>query len=117
MKLVRWMILACVLSCALAGVVAGRQASREIWLGMCAPLVVAACTWILTERVYKQRPERLTSVMIGALAGKLIFFGAYVAVAIGVLHVQPVPFIVSFTGYFVALHLIEALWMKRLFAA
>jgi hypothetical protein len=55
--------------------------------------------------------------MIGAFAGKLVFFGAYVGLAIGVLGVQPVPFAVSFTGYFIALHLIEALWLKRLFVS
>ena len=43
---------------------------------------------MLTERVYKAHPERLTSLMISAFAGKLIFFGAYVGLAIGVLGVR-----------------------------
>lgn len=90
---------------------------REVWLGMLAPLVVVSATWLLTERVYKASPERLTSVMISAFAGKLVFFGAYVGLAIGVLGVKPVPFAVSFTGYFIALHMIEALWLKRLFVS
>jgi hypothetical protein len=38
-----------------------------------------------------------------------------VGLAIGVLAVQPVPFVVSLTGYFIALYLVEALWLKRLF--
>ena len=79
--------------------------------------MVVSVTWMLTERVYKANPERLTSVMISAFAGKLVFFGAYVGLAIGVLGVQPVPFVVSFTGYFIALHMIEALWLKRLFVS
>ena len=61
---------------------------REVWLGMLAPLVVVGVTWVLIERVYKADPERLTSVMIGAFAGKLVFFGAYVGLAIGVLGVR-----------------------------
>ncbi len=89
----------------------------EVWLGMLAPLVVVSATWMLTQRVYKASPERLTSVMISAFAGKLVFFGAYVGLAVGVLGVKPVPFAVSFTGYFIALHMIEALWMKRLFVS
>ena len=93
------------------------QCGREVWLGMFAPLVVVSVTWVLTERVYKAHPERLTSVMISAFAGKLVFFGAYVGLAIGVLGVQPVPFVASFTGYFIALHMIEALWLKRLFVS
>ncbi len=55
--------------------------------------------------------------MISAFAGKLVFFGAYVGLAIGVLGVQPVPFAASFAGYFIALHMIEALWLKRLFVS
>ena len=90
---------------------------REVWLGMFAPLIVVSVTWVLTERVYKAHPERLTSAMISAFAGKLVFFGAYVGLAIGVLGVKPVPFAASFTGYFIALHAIEALWLKRLFVS
>lgn len=104
-----------VLSVLVVNALAGQRTSLEIWLGMFAPLLVVTITWVLTERVYLRRPERLNSMMIGAFAGKLVFFGVYVALVIGVLHVQPVPFIVSFTGYFIALHLLEAIWLRRLF--
>jgi len=110
-KPVTWLSIGSVLSAALLGVRFG----RAVWLGMLGPLLVVSATWVLTERVYRSHPERLTSMMIGAFAGKLIFFGAYVALVIGILRVQPVPFAVSFTGYFVALHMIEALLLKRLF--
>ena len=33
------------------------------------------------------------------------------------LGVKPAPFVLSLTGYFIALHLIEALWLKRLFVS
>jgi len=110
---VTWLMAGSVLSAALLAMRFG----REVWLGMLAPLVVVCATWIVSERVYKANPERLTSVMIGAFAGKLVFFGAYVGLVIGVLRVQPIPFIVSFTSYFIVLHLIEALWLKRLFVS
>lgn len=95
----------------------GARFGWEVWLGMFAPLIVVSFSWLLVERVYKTHPERTTSVMIGAFAGKLVFFGAYVGLAIGVLGVRPVPFVASFTGYFIALHVIEALWLKRLFVS
>jgi hypothetical protein len=110
---VLWITIASVASAAILGARFG----REVWIGMLAPLVVVAITWVLTERVHRTHPERLTSVMISAFVGKLIFFGAYVALAIGVLGVRPAPFTVSLTGYFIALHLIEALWLKRLFVS
>jgi hypothetical protein len=103
-------------SVASAGMLAA-SFGREVWLGMFAPLVVACATWVLMERVYKTHPERLTSVMISAFAGKLVFFGAYVGLVVGVLGAKPVPFAASLAGYFVALHLIEALWLKRLFVS
>ena len=94
----------------------GAWFGREIWLGMLGPLTVVCATWVLTERVYRANPAGLTAVVITAFAGKLIFFGAYVALAIGVLDVQVPPFAASFTTYFVALHMVEALLLKRLLA-
>jgi hypothetical protein len=114
---VLWVTAGSLLSGLAAGALTGSVARIEVWLGMLAPLVVVATTWILTERVYTRHPERLTAAMISAFAGKLVFFGAYVWLAIGVLRVEPVPFVASFTGYFIALHLIEALYLKRLFAS
>jgi hypothetical protein len=113
MKRVLWAAIGSVLS----ALVLSMWFGREVWLGMLAPLVVVSVSWILTERVYKTNPGRLTAVMISAFAGKLVFFGVYVGLAIGVLGVQPVPFALSLAGYFVTLHLIEALWLKRLFVS
>jgi len=110
-----WVVAGSVLSGVLVDGLTGRRFSRELWLGMVAPLAVVSLTWILTVRVYKANPARITSLMVGAFAGKLVFFGAYVVVAVAVLGLQPVPFAISLTGYFIALHLIEALLLKRLF--
>ena len=48
-------------------------------------------------------------VMIAAFAVKMVFFGAYVAVMLRGSALRPMPFVVSFTGYFIALALVEAL--------
>ena len=45
----------------------------------------------------------------------LQFFGAYVAVMLEVIGLRPTVFVVSFTSYFIALYLIEALLLRRLF--
>ena len=106
-----WLAAGCVVSAGLLGLWFG----REVWFGMLGPLMVVSATWILIERVYREDPSRLTGLIITAFAGKLVFFGGYIALAIGVLGVQPTPFIASFTGYFITLHMIEALLLKRLF--
>ena len=110
---VLWLASASTVSAAILGARFG----REVWLGMFAPLAAVSVTWAMTERVFRGHPERLTSLMISAFAGKLVFFGAYVALAVGVIGVEAVTFAASFTGYFIALHLIEALWLKRLFVS
>jgi hypothetical protein len=55
--------------------------------------------------------------MMAGFVAKMVFFGAYVAVVITLLSQPAVPFAVSFTSAFIALHLIEALALRRLFAS
>jgi hypothetical protein len=84
---------------------------------MIAPLAGAVATWVLVVRTYASRPERLTPLMVAAFGGKLVFFGAYVTVMLGVLSLRPLPFVISFTTYFIVLHLFEALCLQRLFGS
>jgi hypothetical protein len=114
MKPVWWMTGLSTLSAAMASAVLAGHA--EIWLGMLAPLVVVSVSWISAARTYTERPEQLTSVMIIGFAAKLVVFGAYFGFALGVLHVRPAPFAVSFAAYFIALHMAEAVCLQRLFA-
>ena len=79
------------------------------------PLAAVCATWVIAERTYRRRPEALTAIMIAAFAGKLVFFMAYVTVMIRVLSLRPVPFVVSFTTYFIVLYFVVALRLRRLF--
>ena len=90
---------------------------QRFWSGMLAPLVVATGTWVMAERTYRRDPQRLTALMMTAFFGKMAFFGAYVAVMLAVLKLRPIPFVVSFTSYFIGLYLTEALCLRRLFAS
>ncbi len=117
MTLVQGMAGASAASAALAVVVAGAAFAPEILLGMFGPLAETIVSWVVAEQVFRRRPERLTAVMITAFAGKLVFFGAYVAIMLKALSLRPVPFMASFTTYFIALHFAEALALRRLFAA
>jgi hypothetical protein len=99
-----------------AAVVVDRRTSFEILWGMLGPLVVASGSWLVVERTSRQKPERLVRVMVAAFAGKMVFFGAYVAVMLRVLRLRPAPFVISFTFFFIILYLIEALYLRRLFS-
>jgi hypothetical protein len=103
-------------SCLAAVAIAGRAAAPAIVFGMTGPLVSTIASWVVTERTHSSAPARLTSVLITAFAIKAVLFGAYVVVALAVLDLRPIPFLASFTSYYVALHFGEALLLKRLLA-
>jgi hypothetical protein len=84
--------------------------------GMAGPLAATVATWLLVERTYRRAPERLTGRMAAAFGGKILFFGGYVAIMLKPVGLRPVPFVVSFTSYLILLYLVEALWLRRLFA-
>ena len=86
-------------------------------LGIVGPLLVAAVSWVAAVRTWRREPQRLTAVMMAAFAGKMVFFAAYVAFMLSVLSLRPVPFVASFTISFIALHLVEALALRRLLSA
>ena len=116
MRPVWWMLGSSVLSWLAVAALPGVDSDAEVLLGMIAPLGGAIATWVLVARTYAARPEWLTPLMVAAFGGKLVFFGAYVTVMLGVLSLRPLPFVVSFTTYFIALHVFEALCLQRLFA-
>jgi hypothetical protein len=116
MKPVAWMAGAGVASWAAATALAGMTAALEIALGVIGPLIVTGGFWVLAERTYRRDPARMTALMIKAFAGKMVFFGLYVAVVLAVLSVRPLPFVVTFTSAFIVLHAMEAIHLQRLFA-
>ena len=115
MSEVRWMAVAGVTSWLVATAVFGMAATRELLLGMVGPLAAVVVSWVIAERIWRANPERLTAVMIAAFAAKMVFFGAYVAVMLKVLAFRPVPFVASFTGHFIGLYGMEAVYLRRLF--
>jgi hypothetical protein len=116
MKPVAYMAAAGVLSWLSVALIVDRRTSLEIFFGMLGPLAVTSGTWVFAARIYRERPEQLTGFMASALVLKLVFFGAYVAAMLRIMRFRPIPFVVSFTGYFIGLYLIEALYLKRLFS-
>lgn len=112
---VRWMI-AIAVATALAAALAATPAIRaEVLLGMAAPLFAAVMTWLLVERAHRQDPLLVMPVMLKAWAAKIVWFSAYMFATLKGLELSPVPFVVSFTLYFVALHLAESVLLHRLF--
>jgi hypothetical protein len=87
------------------------------WAGMTGPLLAATATLLLVQRTSARAPERVTAMMVHAFAAKVVFFLAYVVLALRVLDLDAMPFAVSFTVYFVALYGAVAVWLQRRFIA
>jgi hypothetical protein len=114
MKLVLWMLSGSVFSAGILSLVLGAGARLEVWLGMLGPLVSAVASWIAMGRQYARHPEGLTRILIKAFAAKMIFFAGYVTVLLGAGLVHAIPFAISFLGYFLSLHIVEAVGLHRL---
>ena len=92
------------------------QTSIEVLFGMLGPLAAVSATWVLAEWIYRHRPAEMTSLMLAAFLLKAIFFAGYVVIMLRIAGFRPIPFVGSFTGYFIGLYLIEALYLKRMFS-
>ncbi len=91
------------------------QYFKEIFLGMIAPLVIGILSIVYIDDVQKKSPEKVTNVMLKTFAGKMIFYGAYFIYIFTFYTFTPIPFILSFAGYFITLHICEALFLKSIF--
>jgi hypothetical protein len=109
------MIGSSVASWAVASAAGAGRFNPELALGMAGPLVSAALTWYVVERAHARAPEKVTGVLIAGFAIKMVCFGAYIAL-LAALGMRLRPFVVSFAVYFIALHAIEAGYLRRLFA-
>jgi len=88
--------------------------ATEVFYGMFGPLVASAAAWMLIDRVDRTRPERTFGVMVAGFIVKMVFFGVYVAAVFTKPGLQAIPFVVSFTGYFLALYALQAFWLTRM---
>ena len=110
------MIGGCLLSWGVFTLAGGSEVNPEVAIGMAGPLVSACATWYFVERAHAASPQRVTSVLMAGFVAKMLFFGGLVGL-VAVLGLRPRPFVVSFAVYFIALHVLEAVCLRRLFAS
>lgn len=91
------------------------QFAKEIFLGMMAPLIVGIISILVLLAMHKKSPERVTNVLIKSFGIKMIFYGMYFIYIFTFYTFNPMPFILSFVGYFVTLHICEALFLRSIF--
>ena len=114
MKLTIYISMACVgtwglLSAALPDYV------KEIFLGMVIPWSISLISIVKTRSVYTLDPEKLIKHMTSAMLMKMLSYGLLLVIMFTFISFNPLPFIISFTGYFLALHITEAFVLRCIF--
>jgi hypothetical protein len=116
MKLSWILAVLCTATCGLFTLLLAPGAATATFLGMAAPLAGGLVTILMVEHVTRTDIRLLTHWMTIAFVAKMVFYGLYVSLAMVAVGVDVVPFSISFTLYFAALHVTEALYFKTLFA-
>jgi hypothetical protein len=111
-----WMIGGSIGAWLIVTVTAPVPVNPELLWGMFGPLVSAVATWIVVVRAQRLWPERVIGTLVMLFAGKLIFFAAYMTTMLRGVGLRPAPFAAVFTTCFIGLYVMEALFLKRLFA-
>ncbi len=97
--------------------VVGLQNAVAALVGAAGPLLGALGTWRIVERTHVRAPERTSGVMIKLFAAKMLLFGAYVVAVVLLLPDWTTVFVVSFTSQYILLHVMEAVFLRRLFSS
>ena len=114
MKEAAWMAGAAIGSWLAVSATGGDQVNPESFFGMVGPLIAVCVSWLAVQRTHRVAPERVMGPMIIGFGVKFVFFGAYVAVMLGVLSLRPVPFTTALVSYFIGLYAMQALFFRRL---
>ena len=85
---------------------------KEIFLGMFLPWIISLISISKTHSVYNINPEKLIKHMTTAMLMKMLSYGLLLTIIFTFISFNPLPFIISFTGYFLALHIIEAFTLR-----
>ena len=100
----------------LAVMVASPEHAASVFFGMFGPFAAVAGTWLLIERVARQNPAGLTSVMMTGFVVKMALFAIYVVAVVRLAHVDWTAFTLSFAASFISLYAVEAVLLRRLIA-
>ena len=81
---------------------------KEIFLGMFLPWIISLISISKTHSVYNIDPIKLTKHMTTAMLMKMLSYGLLLIIIFTFISFNPIPFIISFTSYYLTLHLTEA---------
>jgi len=114
MKFILYMILIGLGISGLAGGTIYNNYISEIFLGMAAPLLLSIVSIMWSESSFKKSPQHLTNTLIKSFIVRAIFLALYFILIFTFYNFEPIPFIISFTSFFIIFYVIEALYLQKL---
>ena len=87
----------------------------ELFLGMIVPLVIGLLTITKIQSIFTRDPGKLTSFMMKSFIGKMVIYGVYMMGIVAFSPFNERPFFISFMGYFITLHVLEAFFIRSVF--
>ena len=89
--------------------------AKEIFLGMIAPLFIGIGSIFLLSIANQKSPEYVNRVMVKSFIVKMILYAIYFIYIFTFYTFNPMPFVLSFVGYYITLHISEVLFLKSIF--
>ena len=87
----------------------------EILTGLIVPLIGSLFSSNIVYYVFKNSPKKLTSFMIQSFFLKMLVYGFLLILLFNFSSFNQHVFFISFIGYFISFHLMEALFIKHIF--
>jgi len=113
----KYIISIILLGLGIAGLISGMffpSFTNEIFLGMAAPLVISIFSIYFVKRIHLKTPEKLTATLTKSFLFKMVLFALYFIIILGFYTFKPIPFVISFTGFFILFYIIEAVFLQKL---
>ena len=85
-----------------------------LFLGWILPVLAGIVTLHFIGSAAKKDPFLVTKILVKGLAIKMVYYGATILILFKLYSFEPIPFICSFSGFFLGLHVLEAVIIKRI---
>ena len=90
------------------------QYQSELFFGWFGPVVSGAVTIYFVQRESKKGLSLITKTLVIGFAIKMVFYGAYILILFKFYSFTPIPLMCSFASFFLGLHALEAVIIKRI---
>ncbi len=91
-----------------------QQYRIELFLGWFLPSFAGVVTSYFVFSAQKKDAITVTKTIAKGFALKMIYYGVSILILFKQYTFQPIPFVCSFSGFFIGLHALEAIIIKRI---